>query len=91
MEGVELETPEREELFHDWLAELNYLHQTRQEVYHRFEVLEISDKRIEAQVIGEPISPPHHEIDVEIKAVTYHQLTIKQSEQGWEAFVIFDV
>jgi SHS2 domain-containing protein len=30
-------------------------------------------------------------IQTEIKAVTYHELYVRQVENGWEAQVIFDV
>jgi SHS2 domain-containing protein len=31
------------------------------------------------------------EVHEEVKAVTYHQLSVKQAADGWTATVIFDV
>jgi len=88
---VRLEAAGREQLLHDWLAQLNYLHQTRREVYRRFDVRRADEQRLEATVAGEAIAPERHQIELEIKAVTYHQLSVKQTEEGWQAFVIFDI
>ena len=89
--AVALEAPGREDLLHDWLAQLNYLHQTRREVYNRFDVRLADGHRLEAVVAGEAIAPTRHNIELEVKAVTYHQLSVEQTEQGWQAFVIFDI
>ena len=88
---VRLEAQGYEALLHDWLAELNYLHQTRKEIYHVFEIGQISQNGLEATIRGEPIDLKRHTIEIEIKAVTYHQLSVRQSEEGWQAFVIFDI
>ena len=44
-----------------------------------------------ARLTGEPYDPDRHEIKVEIKAVTYHQLTIKQEGGQWVGRVIVDI
>lgn len=44
-----------------------------------------------ARLTGEPYDPARHEIKVEIKAVTYHQLTIKQEGGQWIGRVIVDI
>jgi len=88
---IEIEADGLEDLFHDWLSELNYLHQTRREVYFDFHVLRLNDRTLEAAVSGEPIDPERHKIDREIKAVTYHRLSVERAAEGWQAFVIFDI
>jgi SHS2 domain-containing protein len=42
-------------------------------------------------VTGEPFDGRKHEICKEIKAVTYHQTEVRQTDAGWTARVIFDV
>jgi SHS2 domain-containing protein len=44
-----------------------------------------------AKLTGEAYDPSRHEIKVEIKAVTYHQLTIKQEGGQWVGRVILDI
>jgi len=88
---VKLEADNLEHLFHDWLAELNYLHLTRHEIYHTFEIHRVDERRLEATIAGQPISSSASPVELEIKAVTYHQLEVKKTDLGWEAFVIFDI
>jgi SHS2 domain-containing protein len=44
-----------------------------------------------ASALGEAFDPGKHRVEVEIKAATYHELTLKQEEGRWMARVIFDV
>ena len=74
-----------------WLSELNYLFFTQREIYKRFRIETITDDRIKARAFGEQIDLDRHEIYTEVKAVTYHQLYIKEIQNGWEAQVIFDL
>lgn len=80
-----------EALFVAWLAELNYYCITAFELYAEFNVEAISPTVVRATVRGEKIDPTRHVIHTEIKAVTYHELFVRQIENGWEAQVIFDV
>jgi SHS2 domain-containing protein len=82
---------DREELLVRWLSELNFRHVTRRELFCHFEVCEMSDKLIRAQVLGEKTDLERHVVHTEIKAVTFHQLRIEQRGQGWEAQVLFDL
>jgi SHS2 domain-containing protein len=43
--------------------------------------------RLSAELDGAPLA----RIDKEIKAVTYHNLAVRQTERGLEARVVFDV
>ena len=90
-EDVAVEAPDREALLVQWLAELNFRHQTRHVVFGRFEVEEVADQRLAARVWGEPIDRQRHAVHTEIKAVTFHLLRIAQDPQGWTARVLFDV
>lgn len=46
--------------------------------------------RIVARVRGETFDATRHRVKVEIKAVTYHGLTVERTERGWSVRVIFD-
>jgi SHS2 domain-containing protein len=51
-----------------------------------------SQVRVEAHLSGETIDERRHTLIDEIKAVTYHQLSVEaQPEGGWRATVLFDV
>ncbi len=80
-----------EELLVAWLDELLYRYETERFIYSRFVINDISDTNLSASVFGEKIDPARHEIKTEIKSVTYHQLKVEKTDDGWKAQVIFDV
>lgn len=75
-----------------WLDELIFRHETEDMFFKRTEVIDISSTELVAKVYGEPTNFDKHIVYTEIKAVTYHQLYVKQKTNGdWEAQVIFDL
>ncbi len=50
-----------------------------------------SEMCIRDRVYGEPFDPKKHKFRLEIKAVTYHQLTVKKQGDKWFGRVIFDL
>ncbi len=54
-------------------------------------VVEIAPSRAVVRLSGERYAPSRHEIKVEIKAVTYHQLTIERGDEKWFGRVILDI
>ena len=87
--AFELEAGQRDDLLRDWLAELLYAFHADHMLFGRFEV-RVADNRLTATARGEPIDAERHEIDAELKAVTYHGLTVQQDDEGWLAEVIID-
>ncbi|MGB7792100.1 MAG: archease [Terrimicrobiaceae bacterium] len=74
-----------------WLSELNYRHVTEHRIFSKFEVLALSEHRLEAEVSGEIFDLARHTIFTEIKAVTFHDLQLKRDDRGWKAQIIFDL
>jgi len=89
--SIEVQATDREALLVNWLSELNYLFLTRKELFNCFQVNQINDEHLTATVRGEKLNLDRHEIYTEVKAVTYHKLYVKETGQGWEAQVIFDL
>ena len=85
-----LEEDNIETLLVSWLQELLYLLDTEELVFSRFQV-RLHDCSLEATAWGEVFDPDRHMIKTEIKAVTYHQLEVAESDQGWQAQVILDI
>ncbi|MBN1912511.1 MAG: archease [Pirellulales bacterium] len=81
---------EPENLFFDWLDELLYTFETQRVLLTRFEV-EQDASGVAAVAWGEPFDPSRHELDLEIKAVTYHGLKVQADKDGWLAEVIVDL
>jgi SHS2 domain-containing protein len=95
------EPGDTEALLVAWLDEVNFLLQTRHEVYGDARVLEVDEAtgRVVGEVSGEPIDQVRHCIRTEIKGVTWHGLAIERVPEdggdggraGLRAQVIFDV
>lgn len=90
---IKLEADSLEDLLIAWLNELLYIGETRLVILNKFQIRELSDFQIKAEVGGTKINPPSIKIEKEIKAVTYHCLEIKKDEESglWKAQVIFDI
>ena len=87
---LHLESDSLEDLLHEWLDELNAFHQIHGELYGAFTV-NITGNRLEAMVEGEAIDHDRHGLRVEVKAVTWHDLRIEKTADGYEAFVLLDI
>ena len=88
--SLELEGQPETELLHEWLENLNTLHQIHNELYVSF-TPRIYGNRLTASVRGEPIDLLRHELRVEVKGVTWHDLMCRETPTGYEAFVLVDI
>ncbi len=90
---IKLEADNLEGLLFAWLNELLYIGETRIVILNKFQIKELSDYQIKAEVEGMKINQLGCKIEKEIKAVTYHRLEIKKDEESglWRAQVIFDI
>ena len=83
-----------EGLWHDWLAELLYTFHGCRLLLAEFQVdvcEAAGDLAMTATARGEPIDLGRHEIDAEVKAITWHGLKVEQHADGWLAEVILDI
>ena len=53
--------------------------------------VKVEGNTINATVRGELFNPQKHEPKFEIKAITYHQMVIKETDEGFLIRVVFDV
>ena len=81
----------REELLVAWLSELLYLHEVEGLLFCDFALIEIDERNVKGVAKGEKYHEGRHAIKTSIKAVTYHQLEIKEKDGLWQAQVIFDI
>lgn len=79
-----------EELLVDWLSEVLWRFSAEHMVFSRFEIAQYDD-RIEGRLWGESVDPSRHQLDVEVKAITYHRLKVTQQPGQWTAEVIVDL
>ena len=89
---IRIEAADIEELLVAWLRELLARFSADLELACRFEIEHLDDRSLTATVWGEPFDPDRHEVWTELKAITYHDLSIACSPEGqWTARVVFDV
>ncbi len=84
---VEVSGLDYEALLVNWLSELLYLQEAYHETYHHFDIEFLSPTALRARVLGTRLGA----LDKIIKAVTYHNLEIKPTSEGWQATVVVDV
>lgn len=88
---ISLDAPDMEQLLVDWLSELLFLHSTNNIVFGFFKVdLDEKENRLSAHVFGEPFNISKHKVGVEVKAVTYHMLEIR-NKLPYHVQVLFDI
>ncbi len=79
------------DLMVNWLRELLYLWNGKELLVKKAQVLALSENELSANVELDPFDPDRHDIKIEIKAVTYHQIKVSEGPEGWEAQIIFDI
>jgi SHS2 domain-containing protein len=87
---LEIAGDEKEYLLFDWLKELLYHFDSEHVLLSRFEV-HVRAGGLSGTAWGEPFDPARHQLLHEVKAITYHGLTVAQTEGGWLAEVIVDI
>jgi len=79
------------DLMVNWLRELLYLWNGNEFLVKSAKIQKITAFEISAILRYDRYEPRRHAIKNEIKAVTYHQIQVARSPQGWKAQIIFDV
>ena len=88
---VELAADSTEDLLVRWLSELLFRLSAESLVFQHYRLQFPDPRRLVAQIEGGAVNFGRSEVFEEIKAVTYHQLSVQQTPDGWSATVIFDV
>lgn len=87
---VQVAGDDRAYLLFDWLRELLFRFDADHLLFGRFEV-HVSATGLEGSAWGEPLDRSRHELDHEVKAITYHGLKVEQTTDGWLAEIIVDI
>ncbi len=85
--SVELDAMDAESLLVEWLSELAYRAETEMLIFHEFDMESVSPTHLKATLTGTRIT----QLEKHIKAVTYHNLKIIETDKGLAATVVFDV
>lgn len=86
---------DKEALIFDFLSELLYIFDVDQLLFSSIEIQEITKKNdqleLQALLKGEEFDPSKHEIGIEVKAITYSFMQIKENKDRTEITMIFDI
>ena len=88
---VDIRAGSPEELMVAWLDELLYAFYTKNLIFSKFDIIDIGQDRLKARASGRHIGDNRNRLKKEIKAVTFHNLDVKESPDGFSAEIIFDV
>jgi SHS2 domain-containing protein len=98
--ALEAKGESREALLVNWLSEVLYWIDGEHRAMRGFKVRELTAGRVAAEAQefrvageaqGERRDPARHEPRLVVKGITYHQLKIEHSEQGWQCEVYLDI
>jgi SHS2 domain-containing protein len=85
--AVNVDAIDQEALLVNWLNELLFLQEQYRETYDQFTFEQLTPTELTATVGGKPRA----KMDKIIKAVTFHNLKIEQTQDGWQAVLVVDV
>jgi SHS2 domain-containing protein len=80
-----------EDLLVNYLREVLYLFNGEGLLLKEYSIMTIEPHHLEGLVAGEIFDSAKHSIHTEIKAVTYHQVTVRETPNMWVGRVILDV
>ena len=87
---IKVDAPDEEELLVEWLEELLYNFYTKNIIFSEFNITELTDNRLTANVKGRFIGENKNRLKAEIKAATRHEVKISKKDAKYEVQIVFD-
>jgi SHS2 domain-containing protein len=87
---LEIAGTDREFLLFDWLRDLLLRFDADHMVFGKFEV-QVRGDGLTGTAWGEQLDTARHQPAHEVKAITYHELKVEKTNDGWLAEVIVDI
>ena len=88
---VQIEGEDAASLLVNWLSHILYLFDGEGRAFGDFKIERLTDRALIATARGEPFDRERHRVKLQVKAVTYHQLAIEPTPEGWRAQVFVDI
>jgi len=88
--NIKMDGSDHDYLMFDWLNELLYQYEVKHLLLGHFDV-RMATGGLLAVARGELVDINRHELDHEVKAITYHGLLVEQTTDGWLAECILDI
>jgi len=88
---LEVTGPDPPSLLVNWLSEILYFLDAEGWLFSDFEVKSLNDRSLSAVARGEKFDRERHQTKLLVKAITYHQLALEETPNGWRAQVYVDI
>lgn len=92
---IEVTGDDLESLLYSWLSEILYLFDGEGKIIGQYTITSLKTDdgcvRLHADLVGEPFKIGKHQINTYVKAITFHQLSIERTTNGYSARVFLDV
>lgn len=89
--ALDVQAEDAENLLHDFLGALLELFHLEKFLTNQVQVERIDGTSVTGTARGETFDPARHELSCEIKAVTYHLLSVTRDGNGWCGTVVLDI
>ena len=91
VEPIEVEAESLPELLVAWLNEIIYMIEAKEMLFSHYEIASLTPTRLAGTIAGETFDPDKHDLKIQIKACTYHELKVGKENSNWFGQVIFDI
>lgn len=89
--SISLDAPDLLDLLFDWLSEILFLFDSQQLLLGEFSFTSLSETTLTAEAKGEVFDSERFETPYYVKAITFHQMELKQTAGGWNGQVFVDI
>ena len=88
---ISIQALDRENLLVRWLTEILYLYDGEKFLTADVKFDMINNTSLKATVLGQQFDASKHELKLDVKAITYHQLMVGKIDGIWIARVFVDI
>ena len=89
--GIHLQGSDPPSLMVNWLSEILYLYDAEGWLFRDFELAGLTERSAAGVARGEKFDRGRHQVKLLVKAITYHQLALEETADGWRAQVYVDI
>jgi len=88
---LQVEGTDPPSLLVNWLSEILYRLDAEGWLFREFEFPSLQERSLAAVLRGERLDRARHVVKLLVKAITYHQLALERTAEGWRAQVYVDI
>jgi SHS2 domain-containing protein len=88
---LQVEGADPPSLLVNWLSEILYRLDAEGWLFREFDFPSLQERSLAAVLRGERLDRARHAVKLLVKAITYHQLALEETAEGWRAQVYVDI